>query len=196
MKDILKRIHNVDTWFGSDDNQSLLNYFENTFSKNTIGEFKAQHSVANRFNDLQTQDDKAKLINALGNIFIDGLLGSPKGYMVKQIPFTWLEDDTKFVFKESLCEAIQHCVLNNQIWEKINSSNVSTPDFTISSDSTSWLLTADIFGQYYRVALSQSGIETYEWVEENVLWQNTTNGNVKIVGKADKETIKELALPV
>ncbi len=177
---------NIQSWFGG--GADLLTYFENNFEKNTIGTFKAPASAVKR---VPVRED---LIESLGNIMVSALVAGPKSGNLKTIPFNFLEADTQKHLKEAVCEGIQHMVMNRNVWERINSSSVTTSNFTLNTDSTGWLLTADMFGQIARTAVVASGIRDYEWVVEDQLFTGSTNGNVKIIGKADLDTIKLLTI--
>lgn len=80
----MKYIHNSENWFDG----NLLGYFNIQFTKNTIGDFKAPNSTAKRFNNLNSQADMVNLIDSIGNVFIDAVIASAKGTVLKLIPFT------------------------------------------------------------------------------------------------------------
>ncbi len=183
-------IHNTERWFGTD--AALLTYFETYFHKNTMGTFKVPSSTLARFNNFQDDADKWRLINNLGNIAIDVIASSPKGKKLKQLPWSRIEVDSQDKLKEAVCEMIQHMVLNRTIWEKINTSSIQTPSFSMSADLVSWLLTADMIGHIARTSLEASGINEYEWMYEGQLYTELQNGNIKLLAKADLDTLPEV----
>ncbi len=183
-------IHNTERWFGTD--AALLTYFEVSFLKNTIGTFKVPSSTLARYNNFATDKDKWDLINHLGNISIDIITSSAKGKKLKQLPWSRLEQDTQYKLKEAVCEMIQHMVLNRTIWEKINTSTVQTPTFSMSSDLVSWLLTSDMIGHIARTSIEVSGVNDYEWMFYGEMVKQTQNGNIKVIAKADLDTLPEV----
>ncbi len=186
----MKFIHNIPKWFGTED--ALLNYFEGNFNKNTIGKFKVPSSTLTRFNNFADDIDKWTIINNLGEIAIDVIASSPKGKKLRNIPWARLETDTQDKLKEGVCEMIQHMILNRTIWEKVNSSSVQTPTFSMSSDLVSWLLSADMVGHIARTSLEASGINEYDWLFYGEMIQETANGNIKVIAKADLDTLPEV----
>lgn len=180
--------HNAKTWGIS------ITEFETSFKNNTIGTFKAPSSTVKNFNNFATDADKTKAFMAIANTYIDALRTTSKGKSLNKLSWDWLQKDTKDFLKEGVYGAIQHAVLNRQIWEKINTSSISTPNFSMSIDSQNWLLTNDVFGKFVHNSLTLSGVDEYEWVTEEELLTitNSTTGRIEIIGKADLEKIAEL----
>lgn len=174
---------NVTTWFGKGDND-LLDFYQNEFRGNTTNGFKAPRAMVRRYNNFATQDDIYKAINAIGEIYIQGITHL-KYEQLKVTPFAMLEEDTKDSLKQAVCEAIQFAMYNEQVYERVNSSTISTNNFTMNKDTTSWMLTMDMYGKMAWNLIQNSGIDEYHWVVEDVLFADTLNGNVKLLGKGD-----------
>lgn len=188
-----KILHSVDKWFGS--KKELLNYFENLWTKNSLGTFKAPRSIIANFNNLQTTQDKENCIGVIAEIYITSITTSSMGAKLRKIPWEWLEEDTRYYLKDGLLNAVIHAVRNNQIWERINASTVNLGSTQITQDTTNWLISNDVFGIFAKQSITASGINHYEWWEEGMLIADAKNGNIrKVVGKADLETLKELTL--
>ncbi len=180
--------HNSKTW-----DITITGFEDSTvFVGNTIGTFKVQSSMIKRFNDFANATDKERAFNAIADTFIHGLINTAKSKVLKTIPFDALEDDTRYYLQQAAYGAIQHAILNRTIWEQLNTSGITTPNFTINSDSTNWLLQEDKFGSFVKDAIANSGIAEYEWVTEDYLYTATGNGNVKVIARADLEQIKKI----
>ncbi len=174
--------HNVETWFGADD--ALWDFYQNQFRGNTSGGFKAPRSMLRRFNNFATKADIVKAINSLGEVYIQGIVHL-KYKQLKRTPFIMFEEDTRDYLMQAVCEAIQFAMFNEQVYERVNASTVSTPSFTLNRDTTNWMLTMDMYGKMAWNLIQNSGIDEYYWVTEDVLFTDTLNGNVKLIGKGD-----------
>ncbi len=179
----MKPVQDISTWFGEAPT-SFIDYFEDDFRGNTIGTLKFPATSAARFNNIATEIDKAALANAVASSYLWGIV-KLKWKQLGKTPFYMLEADTQKYLKDAVCEAVQFAVLNKQVWERVNASSISTNTFSVNQDTTSWILTADMYGKMAWNLIQISGIDEYEWVEEDVLFTGTEKGNVKIIGRTD-----------
>lgn len=125
--------------------------------------------------------DKAfkDLANNIANIWISAIhnLKSP----LREIEFNELETDTQYLLRQAVAEAVQHAVLNKNVWERVNASSVSYAG-TFAVDTTGWLLTVNMFGQIAINLIQTSGIDDYEVVyDKNEIVGYTANGNTRII---------------
>lgn len=174
--------HNVSTWFKDID---FLTYFETKFKRNTMNKLVFPASVANRW-DLTDEANRKRLAENLAQIYIDAVF-KLKYSILKKLPFSALEETDKEYHRELICEAVQHCLYNNNVFQRINASSISTTGFAINVDSTPWLLTSDMFGQYAWNLIIISELDEYEYIGENKLFINKNN-NYKIVAKIEDLT--------
>lgn len=183
--------HKIEEWF-AETGKSPLQWFEASFKRNKMGTFKVPASVAQRF-DLTKEQVRTNLFASIGQTYIDVLTKQKK--KIKQLPFKAMLDEDRELFREWICDAVQFCVLNNQVYQVVIGSNISTPSFTINVDTTPWVLSADMIGITAWNLLSVIDVEAYDWVDERGLWAATQSGNAQIITKtSDLELIKELVL--
>lgn len=181
--------HDVNTWGVSRAE------FENTWPQNIIGKFQPPISVVRAFNNFATDADKDRCFNAIANTYITAIRTTSKGKNLNFIPFqTGLMKDTKDALKDGLYGALQHACKNQQFWEKMNGSSVTTPNFTLSNELTGWLLTNDVFGKFAHNSLTVSGLADYVWVtnQELITLTNEATGRVEVIGKAAVEDVAPL----
>ncbi len=171
--------HNMEVWFSEvldSTNTTPMSWFESQFKNNRLGTFKAPRTVIKRFND---GNDLSKFFNALGQSYIElAIKMKPK---LKMIPFSMLEKQDRENWREYVCEQIQHAVTNRQTFQIINASNISTSSFTMNVDTTPWAFTADMLSMHGRNLIQNTEIDLYDIVDENVLYTETHNGNVKVL---------------
>lgn len=177
-------MNKVADWF----NGSFVDYFNNQFKRRTIGELKVPASTAREFNN-----SVAVVGENIAQKYID-IIVYLKYTLLTKIKFNWLLQKDQEELREVVAEAVQHAVQNRAVWQKINSSSISTSGFTINSDSTNWLLSKDALGTFAWTILQNLGIDEYEVIEEDdyQIWTETANGNYQYIGwfdAVDKELI-------
>lgn len=188
--------HKVEEWFNEADSKGVVytpvQWFENKFKRNKLGTFKVPASVAKRFN-LADEAVRNALFISIAQTYIDVLQKQKK--KIKQLPFKAMLDEDRELLREWVCDAVQFCVLNNQVYQIVVGSNISTPSFTINVDTTPWVISADMIGMSAWNILSVVDIEAYDWVDTAGLWHATTSGNAQVITKtSDLAVIKELIL--
>lgn len=98
----------------------------------------------------------------------------------------WMEfeADTRQALKYAVYNAIEYSCLNRQLWENINESSISAPNFSIQANTVSWLITADMVGTKSWNWLIISGIEDYDDdFAEDVVYYTTRNKNTKYISR-------------
>ncbi len=142
--------------------------------------------------DLILEFDQDTAFLQLAQTYIDGIV---EHYAIlRRIKFGWLPEHTQKYLREAVYEAVQHALLNRQVWEKINTSTVNSGGLSVSNESTGWLITLNMFGKRGLNKLIKSEIEEYKIVNEgqmNVLL-TTEKGNIEVIGQFDPNNIKEL----
>lgn len=169
-------------------------------SGGTIGDQSNQYKLKNIFDvDKALYEMATTYINAIVSMF----------YILRQTPFYMFEGGmtldvnhnvTKAPIKGSdqdmlrnvVFNAMEYCVLNRQVWENVNGSSISTPNFNINITQTNWLLTKDMVGRKASNILDILELDQYEWILEPTKFLQTKNGNFKILGKAKIEDIPEI----
>lgn len=193
----MSKLHTVEKWFwksGKYTELELLNYFENDFKENIMGRFKASHSIVKQFNNFKTDKDRASVINAIGQTIINMILGTPTGRPLRKIPLSFLLKEDADELRTALCQEIQHLAQNRQFWERVNQSSMTTGSFTINSDATTWLINSDVFGQFAKTTLENSGIDQYEYVTDDEYIKIVKLGNVVTIGRVPTDQMKKLEI--
>ncbi len=163
-------------------------YFENTFKRNTMGTLKMPSSVIRN-----SQKTIEELGEAIAQTYLDVIIRL-KYTVLRNVKFSWLLPQDMEALQEALCGAVQHAIVNRNVFERLNASSISTNTFSISEDTTNWLLTKDALGMYAWSTLQSTGIDEYEIVCEDDMdfFIQTNNGNIQILGKYDLEKVEEL----
>lgn len=164
-----------------------------------VGSFKVPATIIKRFRKEVTNADgsitsvfdKSRAFNEVAITYLSAVYATYD--ILRKTKISWFKVITKENVRKSIYNAIEYASLNRQFWENVNGSNISNPNFSVSVDSTGWLLTTDMFGMKALNYLTNSGIANYEWVTEDVLFVRTGNGNVEVVGWADIDKFPELA---
>ena len=174
--------HTMKKWF-DETTKTPIEYFESTFNMNRIGKFKVPASTAKRFSDTEMD----KIFNALGQSYIELILKlKPK---LRMIPFDMLEKKDRETLRQLICEQIQYSVMNRQIMQIVNASNISTGSFTMNVDTTPWAFTSDMLSMRGRNLLQNSELDLYDIVDEGVIYQESKNGNIKVLRKIEGNDI-------
>ncbi len=135
--------------------------------------------------------DKDKAFSEMCFTYINAIVASYA--ILRETPFAFFESDTKDFLRKAIYNAIEYSSMNNQFWENVNGSSISTPNFTINQEVVSWLLTKDMIGRKADNLITNSGLTEYKWVRGDVFKESTPNGNIKIIGKVDLEELPNLA---
>lgn len=88
--------------------------------------------------------DEERAFTELCQTYINALITSND--LFTQIEF---KDFPKLFQKNirfGIYNAIEFATLNRQVWEKVNNSSVSSPNFNMNVESTNWLLSSDMLG--------------------------------------------------
>lgn len=101
--------------------------------------------------------------------------------IVRQTEFYEFEVDTREALKKTIYAAIEYACQNRQIWQNVNGSAISVPGYSMGADQTPWVIAADMLGTKATNLLTNSGLEDYEWLEHDGLYEPTLNGNTKIL---------------
>ncbi len=179
--------HNMDTWFKEviDVNDATkpstyLEWFETGFQNNRLGAFKVPHSTLKRFSAKEEQ-----FFKAIGQGYIELIKKlKPK---LKSIPFAMLEAEDREALREFIGEQIQFSMINKQVFQIVNGSNISSPTFTMNLDTTPWAFTVDMLSNRGKVLMQNAEIDLYDIVDEGVLYQETQNNNIKVLRLIDLE---------
>lgn len=179
--------HNMETWFSEviDTNDatkadSLIDWFENYFKHNRLGTFKVPHTTLRRW-----EGNEEGFFASIGLGYIDLIKKlKPK---LKSIPFAMLEAEDRETLREYIGEQIQFAMTNKQVFQIVNGSNISTPSFTINTDTTPWAFTVDMLSNRGKVLMQNAEIDLYDIVDEGVLYQETQNNNIKVLRLIDLE---------
>lgn len=116
-------------------------------------------------------------LNAIFHKFsILRMFASPEAMVTYLLP-----EDIDYI-KKAVYNAIEFASKNNQFWENINGSGFTQDNFSITIDSTAWLMTDDMFGAKARHYIENADLETYEVypLKKNIIYELTKNGNVLI----------------
>lgn len=187
--------NDVNTWFSNFlvAGELPVDYFENKFKTNTMGGFKVPASTALR-HQLTTQAEKNILFTRIAQIYIEAIVKLKYGKL-KSIPFKWLLTEDQEQLVNVVCEAVQHAMLNANVWQRLNGSNIAVGGFTFNVDNTPWIMTSDMFGTIGWVLLTNAQIDEYEWIADPHAYIRTANGNIQIIGKtSDIDLIAELSI--
>ncbi len=194
--------HDLDKW-----NISLEDYEKGGWGS-AVGRFKAPASIIKKFrkdvwinnttgevittdpNDTvnwtaQNVFDVDTAFNELATTYMLGVVSMFQ--ILRNVEFGWLDEDTRDSLRRAIYNAIEYAVLNRQVWENINGSSISTPNFTITADQTAWLVNSDMYGMKAWNLITNSGLQDYYFEEANRFFQSTPNGNAKVIGYG-KET--------
>lgn len=159
-----------------------------------ISTFKAPNSVIKRFRTTNVVGtdifDVERAFNEIAITYIISLKSSFQ--ILRDVPFKKFDEDTKQYLRMAVYAAIEYCVLNNQVWERVNSSTVSTPNFSMTSEQVGWLTSRDMLGMKAEGFVTLSELKNYEWATEDDIWTRTDKGNIIILGKQDITNVKEL----
>ncbi len=163
-------------------------YFENSFKRNTMGTLKFSSSTIRN-----SQFTVEELGESIAQQYID-IVVKMMYPLLRNIKFSWLLPDDLEALRESVCSAVQHCLLNRNVFERLNSSSISTNTFSVNEDNTNWLLNKDMLGNYAWTTLRSTGIDEYKLVSDEDLgfFTETANGNYQLVGYISEDTMKEL----
>ena len=175
-------IHNMDKWFKETGLDPIV-YFNTKSESNRIGNFQVPRSIARKY----TSDTLGKFFNNLGQTYIE--LALKLKPILRSIPFAMLEKRDQNYLREYICEQVQYSVMNKQIIQIVNASSISTTSFTMNTDTTPWAFTSDMLSMRGKVLLQNAEIDFYDIIEEDVLYTETKNGNIKILRKIDNENI-------
>ena len=189
-------LHTIDTWF---KNKTLLDYYNNDFKNNVIGKFKIPRKILNKWLDDDPNITEAtlldKVINAIGQVAINAIIISiPAKNTLPKLPFHWLEEDTMHCLRQAVCSYILNASVNDQFYERLNGSTMTSSAFNLTQDTTNWLLQGDALNIDTKNWIDKSGISHYVICSANDLWTYSKNGLVYIVGSVDAKVIKELSL--
>lgn len=167
----------------------FVRYFENEFQRNTLKTLKAPATVVRRWNNFASDDDKEVFYSNMAQKYIDALSAYKKKFRI--IPWIWFESDTQEITRELICEAVQFCMYNNDVWERVNGSTISTPSISIGVDTQGWLLTIDMFGLHAKNMIKVASYDDYELVEDG-FFHTQIQGEYKILGRITQATLAAL----
>lgn len=165
----------------------------------SVGKFRVYPTIIKRFRKTITNTDGTKIdvfdvqrcFDEVATTYVTAILATYE--IARQIKFTWFEEDTQENLKKAVYNAIEYAALNKQFWENVNGSAISTPNFNVTVDQTSWMLTTDMFGMKAHNFLTLSGIDEYTvYSLRDFYSMKTVNGNERIVGKIDLAKFPEL----
>ncbi len=189
--------HSLSTWF---KNTTISDFYQKEFKQNFTNTIKLPPRTLRAFFGSTPPTDTPyiagieTLSNSLGELAITNIVTHPMGKILLKVPFDWLESDTQTLLQRSVCEFIQNATINSTIFEILISNGITSPNFNITTQETSWFLTSDPINKFCEQILWRSGILDYKWVGEEFITQ-TPNDTIKIVGKvSDESLIKELEL--
>ena len=191
-------LHTVDTWF---KDKTLLDYYNNDFTSNVIGKFKIPRKILNKWLDDNPNITETtlleKVINAIGQVAINSIIISmPAKGILPKIPFHWLEleSDTMHCLRQAVCSYILNASVNDQFYERLNGSTMTSSAFNLTQETTNWLLQGDALNVDTKNWIDKSGIAHYVVIGANDVWTYSKDGLVYIVGSIDAKVIKELSL--
>lgn len=168
-----------------------LEYFETKFKRNLIGGFKVQASIA-RYWNLANTEQKNQLTTNVMQLFIDIVVNKENN--LRTIPFndTGLLKFTREFLLEGVCLAVQEAIYNNNILPRSNGSNISTPSWTITVESTPWAFKQDPIGLIPWTIIENSKIRKYKWVGEGELFKLTPKGNIQVISQTDTSDLENV----
>ena len=189
-------LHTVDTWF---KDKTLLDYYNNDFTSNVIGKFKIPRKILNKWLDdnpnITERTLLEKVINAIGQVAINAIIISmPSKNTLPKLPFHWLEEDTMHCLRQAVCSYILNASVNDQFYERLNGSTMTSSAFNLTQETTNWLLQGDALNVDTKNWIDKSGIAHYVVIGANDVWTYSKDGLVYIVGSIDAKVIKELSL--
>lgn len=164
-----------------------------------VNGFKVPASMIKRFRTLITNADGTqtevfdadKAFEEIAITFINALVAS---YEILRIThFMFLEEDTRENLRKAVYNAIEYGCLNKQLWEMVNTSQISMPNINIDINTVSWVLSKDMIGMKADNYITASGLEDYMWVQEDNLSLVTKNGNIRVIGKIKLEELPDLS---
>lgn len=172
--------HDMETWFkevsNTADKTPITTFFNTKFKRALTGKLR----IPAWFHRLYpTADDLERFAKALGMRFIDIALKLHP--ILKQVPFSMLEDKDREYLREYICIEIQNKIFNKQIVENISGVSISGGSRNISIDRSSIVFTIDNLCSDGKTALRNAEIYLYELVGDNFLHSETKNGNYKIL---------------
>lgn len=173
-------LHNMDTWF-AETNITPKQYFETKFAGNKIGSIKLPATLAKQNT---TEEQINKIVIAIGNGYIN-LAVKLKGKKLRKIPFAMMEKKDREAWRYYVMEEVQHALINNLIHQIVNASSISTPNFTITQDTSSWVFTTDQLSTRGNVNIQNTEIDFYDILESRVAYMEAQNGNIKILRKIE-----------
>lgn len=183
-------------------NKSFYNFYKDNFIYDTQNGIKVPRSVARKFNNLEDDvsgtvnpktgiDYTAIMLNVLANTYISAMVSAPNAKILKRIKFSWLLEKDKDIMRQAVCKAVLHALQNKIIYERIIGTNVSTPNFSMSTDTVQWMLSGDVFGMFVRNSLNEAMIDLYEVVGSEI-YTIKTNGNIQLIGRITENTLVSL----
>lgn len=164
-----------------------------------VNGFKVPASMIKRFRKQITNADGTisdvfdadKAFDEIAITFINAIVAS---YEILRIThFMFLEEDTRDALRKAVYNAIEFGCLNKQLWEMINTSQISMPNINIDINTVSWVLSKDMIGMKADNYITKSGLEDYMWVQEDNLSLVTKNGNIRVIGKVKLEELPDLS---
>ena len=146
----------------------------------------------NRFKTIRKFDEKSAFYELALNVIV-AIRNMPKYKILKKIDkyFEYLPIETKQSIRAAVYQTMVHIILNKDIWQKVNATNISLPNWSASVDSTSWLLAQDMISKYAESYLANSDITDFDLVDEGdyVSYMQSANGDIKIINKVDKLSV-------
>lgn len=127
---------------------AFTNYFNNTFTRKLIGEELAFTPSITKSFDLSVDSTYHKIANAAAETFIIGIY-KIKQFVLQDIEFVELEDDTKKALRDAVCEAVQHSIINRNFpFERTNGSSIAGGNYSVAIDAPAYTFSSDIFGKF------------------------------------------------
>lgn len=159
--------HTVSTWFT--DGQTVYEYFNTSFQRNTMGTLKFPASIVRKFTENDGTVDVNKITNTMAQRAIDTIV--KKKFILTSVEFEWLLPEHREMLREAVCSAMQDAVLNNNVNERSSGSSVSTSSFTVSQDPAGWMFTYDSFGTRTKELVELANLDKYKIVGDTFLGQ-------------------------
>lgn len=160
-----------------------------------LAKFQVPPSIAKRFrknittqvidangnvsNQPSTVFDSDRFLEEIATTYIQAVVAMYQ--ILRETEFNKFEEDTRYALKMSVYNAIEYALLNRQIWQNVNGSQITVPGWTVNADQTPWVLTSDMIGLKAHNWLTNSGVEDYEWRYDDVISIATSAGNTKII---------------
>lgn len=175
-----------------------------------FGGFKVNSSTIKRFTRKKTNPDGTVATNPDGTtqmffdaeacfdeiaiMYLNAVVASYE--VLRDGVYKWMDEDDRENLRKAVYAAVEFGVANKQLWENVNGSSISMPNFNVDVAQTSWLLTSDMFGMKAQNYLTNANLDEYDsyligmGYNESVVKDGA--GNFRVIGKADLSAMPEL----